>query len=385
MIKPKRDQGIGLRFLDFLTEADYSSSQARYFIYELVGRQLLMDNEISDVELAICRRLGDSVVLALESAVDRILNLQNREGHLGLEVGWSPVAYASILMAIGSPRAREALATLDRVLPNMSLRGCASIVNTALGNRDWQSYTNLIKNALDALGPKVDSVSDHDWARSEGMISDLVDSVLSRCSELSGTTGLDPGNTAGAGRSRSDGGEPSERRGSRRGTAGGLENVAELRNVGEALHNAVQTRREQERLRTERRATVAKMLHEERERWKPRKPTPPPLTKEESTFLRAFLRGGRTADGWSRTLECITPLSDLEKTLLAEARIDFERSRRSLEISKAALGESLFDELLRGLRGDILEHCKDIKKPTKRLIKLLLEAISTLGQPKSKS
>lgn len=104
--------------------------------------------------------------------------------------------------------------------------------------------------------------------------------------------------------------------------------------------------------------------------------------KEDSKLLKAFLKGGRTREEWTRLV--IQPLSDYELDLLQTAKIDPGKHRRFLEKTKAILREWQFDILLAEAKCDEQEGKKAKKNSTARLIFRLMEAIGQTVKPNLK-
>lgn len=68
----KTTHGFGLTLLEFLSEADYTDPEGRKRVFKIVGRDLV-HSTITENELAICRRLGNDVVEALDALIQDAL------------------------------------------------------------------------------------------------------------------------------------------------------------------------------------------------------------------------------------------------------------------------------------------------------------------------
>lgn len=91
----KKPRGTGLRLIEYLIEADFTSASRRNEILGLVSNDLLGGTGLSPTELAVCRRIGNDLI----DILDVIISQDAFEGHLE--------NYFIILRAIGTRRAIE--------------------------------------------------------------------------------------------------------------------------------------------------------------------------------------------------------------------------------------------------------------------------------------
>ncbi len=71
----KRSPDAGLRFVDFLSEADFTGEQQRQMVLNLLARDLLGGKTVNNRDLEVCIGIGDDVVYALSTRVNS-LNFQ---------------------------------------------------------------------------------------------------------------------------------------------------------------------------------------------------------------------------------------------------------------------------------------------------------------------
>jgi len=104
---------------------------------------------------------------------------------------------------------------------------------------------------------------------------------------------------------------------------------------------------------------------------KEEKKVPP---KPKSKFIQAFLDRGVTREEIQKRLKRVAPLDSYEIELLEKGKIEIEGNKRFLEMAKALLGRTRFEQLLSEAKGDALEGQQTTKTPTHRLIHRIMEA-----------
>lgn len=98
------------------------------------------------------------------------------------------------------------------------------------------------------------------------------------------------------------------------------------------------------------------------------------LPKPKSKFIQAFLDRGVSHEEIQKRLKRITPLDSYEMELLQKGKIVVDGNEPFLEMAKALLGRTRFEQLLSEAKGDALEGQQTTKTPTHRLIHRIMEA-----------
>jgi hypothetical protein len=125
----KTRHGLGLTLLEFLSEADYTDPEGRKKVFKIVGRDLVRST-ITENELAICRRLGNDVVEALDALIqDALIARDNAIKKLGVrekliraqpKVEWVSNNLFRVLLEINTPRAHQVLSRAASFLSELS-------------------------------------------------------------------------------------------------------------------------------------------------------------------------------------------------------------------------------------------------------------------------
>ncbi|GEM_PF-6821308 len=124
----KTSHGFGLTLLEFLSEADYTDPEGRKKVFKIVGRDLVRST-ITENELAICRRLGNDVVEALDALIQDALIVKDapktkKEGKQTQrikkpEVSWVSKNLFRVLLEVNTHKAHQVLSRAHSFLSKL--------------------------------------------------------------------------------------------------------------------------------------------------------------------------------------------------------------------------------------------------------------------------
>ena len=137
--KIKKHRGIGLRFIEFLAEADFTSASRRSEVLSLLGNDLLGSVKLSNSDLQICSRLGNNLVQILKELVER-------EGFSG-----NFSNYFAIMRSIGTKRAIDAIWEQKNHLINLPVLSLAEELAKNIGSVNDEIGVKFIVDGMLAL------------------------------------------------------------------------------------------------------------------------------------------------------------------------------------------------------------------------------------------
>ncbi len=156
-----------LRLLGFLSEADYTSAEARAAVITLVGRDILESAEMSDSQLAVYRRIGDEIVEALDGALTDTPS--DRRGT------WHAANFFRVLAAVGTDSAKQVLMLRsDQLLRELDNRQLVRVLTSSLGALSPDSAVPLLLVGLAILTSRLRSAKREEWHAAEGMVAETL-------------------------------------------------------------------------------------------------------------------------------------------------------------------------------------------------------------------
>lgn len=141
----KKERGLGLLFMEFMSEADYTGPKKRNEIVAALVDDLLGSGELSQSDLQICHRVGDSLV----GLLDRVVARKGFQGNLG--------NYFRILRNVGTRKALSVHWERTEFFDRLSLTALLDTLQGAIPLcRDEASVRFLTKGFV-LLGHRIES------------------------------------------------------------------------------------------------------------------------------------------------------------------------------------------------------------------------------------
>lgn len=157
----KARHGLGLRLLEFLSEADYTEPSGRKKVFQIVARDLV-SFPITENELAICRRLGNDVVEALDSTID------------DPPAVWIPPNVFRILLEISTSQAHLVLLRAERFLDQLNVEELVEVLLLFLKRVRLEGNQQFLRTGLQLVVHKHTIAS---YAKSKRDLLVLIDRV----------------------------------------------------------------------------------------------------------------------------------------------------------------------------------------------------------------
>jgi hypothetical protein len=138
----KRTGNTGLRLVECLLEADFTSQSTRDEVFEAVARDILYSPRLTRRDIELCARFGDDLVAALAHVRRSIVWGKDRAG-----VQPNPSNYIRVMVEVGTSKACASIGEVDGLLTSVNVDDLLEAMQAAihhLGEREWLSLIRRI-------------------------------------------------------------------------------------------------------------------------------------------------------------------------------------------------------------------------------------------------
>jgi hypothetical protein len=152
----KRTGSTGLRLVECLLEADFTSQSTRERVFEALARDILYSPRLTKRDIELCARFGDDLVAALVHVRGSVVWGKIRgkrfdgldKSHSGVQP--NPANYIKVMVEVGTSKACKSIIDVDGLLELVSVGDLLEAMQAALrqiGEREWLSLVRRIWQA----------------------------------------------------------------------------------------------------------------------------------------------------------------------------------------------------------------------------------------------